>query len=213
MLNFRVVLATVVASATFALTACGGGGNSSGTANVRLVNATSTHSSLTLLFNGNTAVSGAALDTVSNYAGVDAGSPALQVNDTTTGSALTTLAPSVTKDAHYALIAYESGGTVRTTVIAEDTAAPSSGIASVRLFDAATDAGAVDVYVTDPNADITASRRASASVPRWHCRRAPSSRSRPAPIASASPAPATAPTCGSTCVGASSPTRRSPTSC
>jgi uncharacterized protein DUF4397 len=156
-LNFRVRLGTLVACAAFALAACGGGGGSSGSANVRLVNATSTHASLNLLSNGNTAVSGAAQDTVSSYAGVDAGSPTLQINDATSGSALATLAPSVSKDAHYVVIAYESSGALRTTVIAEDTAAPSAGTASLRLFDAATDAGAVDVYITDPSADLTAS--------------------------------------------------------
>ena len=157
MLNFRVRLATVVACAALALAACGGGGGSSGSANVRLVNATSTHSSLNLLSNGNTAVSGAAQDTVSNYASVDAGSPTLQVNDATSGSALTTLAPSVNKDGHYVVIAYESGGTLGTTIIAEDTTAPSAGTASLRLFDAATDAGAVDVYITDPSASLAGS--------------------------------------------------------
>ena len=44
---------------------------------------------------------------------------------------------------------------MRTTVIAEDTAAPAAGTASLRVFDAATDAGAIDVYVTDPAVDIT----------------------------------------------------------
>ena len=94
-------------------------------------------------------------DNVSVYAAVASGSPALQVNDSATGSALATLAPSVAGDAHYVVVAYESGGVLRTTVIAEDTAAPAAGTASLRVFDAATDAGAIDIYVTDPAADIT----------------------------------------------------------
>jgi Domain of unknown function (DUF4397) len=61
----------------------------------------------------------------------------------------------VAKDSHYVVIAYESGGALRTTVIAEDTAAPAAGTVSLRVFDAATDAGAIDVYVTDPATDIT----------------------------------------------------------
>ena len=59
------------------------------------------------------------------------------------------------RTAHFVVVAYESGGVVRTTVIAEDTAAPVAGTASLRVFDAATDAGAIDVYVTDPATDIT----------------------------------------------------------
>ena len=138
------------------LTACGGGGGgSSGNASVRVVNATVTHSSIDLLANGAAAASATAIDSVSGYVGVAAGSPALQVNDTATGSALATLAPSFGKDLHYVVVAYESGGALRTTVIAEDTAGPVAGTASLRVFDAATDAGAVDVYVTDPAVDIT----------------------------------------------------------
>ncbi|MBV9891939.1 MAG: DUF4397 domain-containing protein [Rhizobacter sp.] len=139
-----------------ALSACGGGGGgSSGNANVRLVNATSTRASLDLLANGANAVTSIPADSASNYAGVAAGSPTLQVNDTATGTALGTIAPSVGQGLHYALVAYESGGSLRTTVIQEDVAAPAAGTAAVRVIDAATDAGAVDVYVTDPATDIT----------------------------------------------------------
>ena len=155
-LDIRKWLATVALSAVAALTACGGGGGGSGdNASVRIVNATLTHASVDLLANGSVAVGATASDSVSGYAGVAAGSPALQVNDSTTGSALATLAPSVASGGHYVVIAYESGGALRTTVIAEDAAAPAAGTASLRVFDAATDAGAIDVYVTDPATDIT----------------------------------------------------------
>jgi hypothetical protein len=122
---------------------------------VRVVNATLTHASIDLLANGSLALSATASDSVSGYAGVASGSPALQVNDSATGSALATLAPSVAGSGHYVVIAYESGGVLRTTVIAEDAAAPVAGTASLRVFDAATDAGAIDVYITDPATDIT----------------------------------------------------------
>ena len=158
MLDIRKWLATVASCATVALTACGGGGgDSSDSTSVRVVNATLTHASIDLLANGSMAASGTAIDSVGGYASVAAGSPALQINDSTTGSALATLVPSVGKDSHFVVVAYESGGVVRTTVIAEDTAAPVAGTASLRVFDAATDAGAIDIYVTDPAADITTS--------------------------------------------------------
>jgi len=138
------------------LCACGGGGGgSSGNASVRLVNATSSHASLDLLANGATALTATAADNVSSYAGVAAGSPTLQVNDAATGTALGTIAPSVGQGAHYAVVAYESGGSLRTTVIAEDVAAPAAGSAELRVIDGATDAGAIDVYITDPAADIS----------------------------------------------------------
>lgn len=150
MLDIRKWLSTVASCAAFALTACGGGGDSSGSAGVRIVNATLTHASIDLLANGSSAVAATPIDNVSGYAGVASGSPALQVNDSASGSALATLAPSVAKDSHYVVVAYESGGVLRTTVVAEDVAAPVAGSVSLRVFDAAVDAGAIDVYVTDP---------------------------------------------------------------
>jgi hypothetical protein len=154
-LNIRIWLTGALACAALALTACGGGGDDSGNANVRLVNATLTHSSISLLANGAASVGATAIDSVSAYAGVPSGSPTLQVNDATSNSALATLSPSVGNDGHYVVIAYENGGAVRTTVIAEDIALPAAGTASLRVFDAATDAGALDVYVTDPATDIS----------------------------------------------------------
>ena len=152
MRNFRNWAAAGIVLATTMLTACGGGG-SSDSASVRLVNATVTHSSLSLLANAGTAASGVAVDTVSSYAGVDSGSPVLQVNDAATATVLATTAPSLAGGQHYTVLAFENNGTVRTTLIGEDAAAPSAGTASLRVFDAATDAGALDVYVVDPNAD------------------------------------------------------------
>ena len=155
MLKFRFSLGPVLALCAVLVTACGGNNNSSGNASVRLINATTTHSSLSLLANSAVVGSATAADSVSAYVGVASGSPALQVNDGVTSAALATLSPSLGNGAHYALVAYENGGVVRTTVIAEDVAAPAAGTASLRIFNAATDAGPIDVYVTDPAANIS----------------------------------------------------------
>jgi hypothetical protein len=147
--------AAVLACAVMTLSACGGGGGSSGTASVRLANATSTHASLDLLANGAAAVTATPTDTVSAYVGVVSGGPSLQVNDSATNTALGTIAPTLVNGAHYVVVAYDSGGTLHTTVIGEDVVAPAAGTSSLRIIDAASDAGAIDVYVTDPATDIT----------------------------------------------------------
>jgi Domain of unknown function (DUF4397) len=152
--KIRMWMGLTLAVAAAALVGCGGGGKSS-SVNVRVVNATLTHTSLSLLANSSTIGTATALDTVSGYSGITSGSPSLQVNDATTGTVLATTAPSLASDQHYVVIAYESGGTVRTAVIQEDTAAPSTGTAILRVLNAASDAGAVDVYVTDPATDIS----------------------------------------------------------
>ncbi len=154
MRNFRIRVGFIVAFAAAALVACGGGGSSS-SANVRLVNATLTHASLNLLANATSVVTATAVDTASAYVGVPTGSPALQINDATSGAVLATTAPTIASGQHFAVVAYESGGIVRTAVVAEDTVAPTTGTAELRVFDTATDSGAIDVYVTDPAVDIT----------------------------------------------------------
>lgn len=154
--KFRVWAGMALALAGAAtLVGCGGKGGSGDTANVRLVNATLTHASITLLANSTSVIAATPLDTASTYSGVSTGSPALQINDATSGTVLATTAPSLAGGQHYALVAYESGGTLRTAVIGEDTAAPASGTAVLRIFNTATDAGAIDVYVTDPSVDIS----------------------------------------------------------
>ena len=155
MQRIRIWVAVATGLAAALLAGCGGNGNSSSSASIRLVNATLTHPSIALLSNSNATVGATAADTASAYSSIDSGGPTLQVNDVTTGGALATTSPSLASNGHYALLAYENGGSVRTAVISEDTAAPSSTTAGLRVFNAATDAGAIDVYVTDPSADLS----------------------------------------------------------
>jgi hypothetical protein len=137
------------------LAACGGGGDSSSAGLVRLVNTTLNHASLDLAVGATVVVQGTAKDTASNYAGVGAGSPTLQVNDAGTATALTTIAPTISGSLHYAIIVYESNGIVRAAVLGEDNVAPAAGSAQVRILDVAPEAGALDVYVTAPGAALT----------------------------------------------------------
>jgi len=152
--RFRA-LAAVMAFATAALAGCGSSGSSDKNGSVRLVNATLTHASINLLENGDPIVTGTAKDTASDYVDVDSGSPSLQINDATTGAVLSVTAPTVAEGQKFALVAYESGGAVRTSVITEGTTVPPANTAIIRVFNAATDAGSIDVYITDPSVDIT----------------------------------------------------------
>ena len=77
------------------------------------------------------------------------------MNDATTNTVLAVATPTLGSGLNYAVVAYESGGSVRTTLIQENTAAPVSGTANLRIFNTATDAGAIDVYVTDPSTDLS----------------------------------------------------------
>jgi len=136
------------------LAGCGGNGDSDGEGSVRLINATRTHASLDLHQNSSLALSGTQVDTVSGYASVAVGSPTLQLYDAGGSTAVLTTSTTVTSGQHYALLAYETAGVLSTAVLTEDFAAPASGTGQIRIFDAAVETGALDVYITDPSTDL-----------------------------------------------------------
>lgn len=154
MTNFRWWQAIGLVTAALSLTACGGGGSSSN-ASVRLANATITHPSIDLFVNSASSVTATATDAISTYASPSSGSVTLQVNDAGAGTALATTVPSLTSGNHYTLLAYEVGGAVRTAVLNEDFPVPGNSAAQFRVFDAAVNAGRLDVYITDPAAPLT----------------------------------------------------------
>lgn len=146
MKNFRLwPLIGSVAVAT--LSACGSGGSSSN-ANLRVLNASLTHPSIDLLVNSAVAVSATTTDNVSAYTSPSSGSVVVQINDTGSSTSLVSNTYTLSGDSHYTVIAYESGGALKTFTIGEDVTAPAAGVATLRVFDAAFEAGKLDVYVT-----------------------------------------------------------------
>lgn len=148
MKKFRLWSLIGTAVAGVALAGCGGSGNSSSSTTLRLVNATLTHPSLDLLVNAAVVAPGTAADTVSAYVSPASGSITVQINDAGAATALVTNTPTLTGGNHYAAIAYESGGAVKTLIVGEDVVTPAAGVATVRVYDAAIEAGRLDVYVT-----------------------------------------------------------------
>jgi len=132
---------------------------------VRVANATLTHPSLDLLVNASIATSATTSDAVGAYTVVPSAGPTLQLNDAGATTALITLAPTMTGGDHYTLLAYESGGVVKTSLLNEDYAAPGAGAAQLRVFVAAVDAGKLDVYITDPATDLSTVSTPTASSP------------------------------------------------
>jgi hypothetical protein len=150
---------------SFVLAGCNGSSSSSGSASLRVANATLTHPSLDLLVNANIAASATASDTVSAYSSVPNAGPTLQLNDAGATTALITLAPTMTGGDHYTLLAYESGGVVKTSLLNEDYTTPGTGAAQLRVFVAAVDAGKLDVYITDPATDLSTVSTPTATSP------------------------------------------------
>ena len=130
------------------LSGCGGSGSDSSSTSVRVVNATLTHASLDLYVNAAVALSGTAKDAISSYVSPGSGSTTLQVTDNGSSTSLATVVPTLSSDAYYTLVAYESGTTVKTLVVDENATVPSAGVSTLRVYDAAIEAGKLDVYVT-----------------------------------------------------------------
>lgn len=145
------------AAMSFGLAGCGGSDDSnSGSASVRIANATLTHASIDLLANSATVSTATTTDTIGSYVGVGAGvNLPLQVNDSGNGTSLATTIKTLSGGNHYALVAYESSGAVKTALISEDYPVPTANTAQLRVYNAAPEAGNLNVYITDPSADIS----------------------------------------------------------
>lgn len=137
------------------LAGCGGSsGSDSGTGQVRVINATHSHASIDLLVASTKQTGPVAKGSASAYVGVAGGAQTVAVSDSGTVTALATVGPSISKDSYYTLVAYESNGVVKASWVGENDTAPTSGTANLRVLDLATDAGALDVYITTPTTDL-----------------------------------------------------------
>ncbi len=131
------------------LSACGGSkSSSSGSGNVRLLNATSGYASLDLAVDAAAVNTGLAFGAVGSYASANSNGAATVISSTGSTAALSSVSRSLAKDGHFTLVAYGSSGALKTFVLSEDVAAPVAGLASLQVVNLAPDAGAVDVYLT-----------------------------------------------------------------
>ena len=144
------------------LHACGG---ASDDGYVRLVNATTDYSSIGLYQSGDAVGAAVDADTVGAYAGV--GADTYEFDLLTAGSSSTAASTSqaVAKGDHFTLVAYVDAGTLKTATLTDDEDKPSSGVASLRIFNAAPSVAAgVDVYVTSTDcSSLTSADTATAT--------------------------------------------------
>ncbi len=128
------------------LHACGG---SSDDGYVRLVNASTDYSSISL-YESSTLLGGAVgADSVGSYSGVGADTYEFDLRTAGSSSTAASVSQAVAKGDHFTLVGYVDAGTLKTTMLTDDEDKPSSGYASLRIFNAAPAvAASVDVYVT-----------------------------------------------------------------
>lgn len=136
------------------LQACGGGSGSSSDGAVRLVNASESDGALDLYSSDTLLSSGVAANSAGSYVTLGATTYSLQVKRSGTSTTLNSTSRTVIGDTSHTLLAYRTADTLKTVFLTESEAAPSSGAAKLRVFNASDEAGTVDVYVTASSAAL-----------------------------------------------------------
>jgi len=131
-----------------ALSGCGGNNDDDGSGQVRLVNATSDYASLDLFASDVRVTSGVLQGAVGSYAGFSHGDIVFKLKRADSGITSLATTRTVSSGVNDSLIAYSTGGTLRTVYLADSEAAPTSGYAKLRVFNTSTEAGSVDMYMT-----------------------------------------------------------------
>jgi len=126
------------------------------------------YSSLDLyLDNGTTntlEISATTYGTLTAYKGVGNGSYTVEFTRNGVQSSLLSLNEKLTANTHKTYVAYGNSGKFGTLEIAEDQDVPDASYTKVELLNVAPDAGALDVYLTDPSVALTDSSPTFASV-------------------------------------------------
>ncbi|NQD38868.1 DUF4397 domain-containing protein [Permianibacter sp. IMCC34836] len=158
--------AMLLALASFSIVGCkledisgSDDGEDSSTASVRLVNLTSASDLQLTVDDGDTEstiATAVASGAASSYKTLDVTSYSIVASSA--GASLSTSSTSslsLTEDEEYSIVAFERGGLIKLWKLTDDTDEPSSGYAYFTVINAGSDAGSLDVYVVEPDTDIT----------------------------------------------------------
>jgi hypothetical protein len=154
LISRRAALVGTLGSLTLA--ACGGGGSGSGNGNaqVRAINLTTDLPSVDIYANDTKQFSAQVSDALSTYQGLEAKEYTLKVNKAGDGANILTGTYSLGKDQNYTAVVWGRETALRLSTLPEneDTSVIGTGNVRVRMFNATTDSGSVDVYFTSSTA-------------------------------------------------------------
>lgn len=146
------------------LQACGGGSNSGSDGAVRLVNASDGYGALDLYSSDTLLSSGVAADGAGNYVSLGAGTYTFKLKRNGSSTTVSSSERSVLESTPHTLVAYATGETLKTVFLTDNETAPSSGTAKLRVFNASSEAGTLDVYVTASDATLADSSATVSSL-------------------------------------------------
>jgi hypothetical protein len=151
-----LLLATLVA-------ACGGGTDRT-KAQVRLVNASGGYSALDLRVDDQLRQGGVAYGDTAGYTEVEPSKAGTQIMSAGSPTPLLSFTPSVGENRYYTVLAFGEAGTLRQTVLDDNTGEPPDNRALLRVVNAAANAGSLDVYLTATNDPIASAVAVSAGA-------------------------------------------------
>jgi len=137
-----------------ALTGCQFGSSDSDQAKWRLLNASQDYDSLDLYVSGTREEAAIAYGSVSKYDGFDADTYTIEVAANNAAGKLRSFSKELSKKSHTTFVGYGRKGSFSTLEIDEDQSEPSSDETKLLVLNTATDAGAVDVYLTGESTDL-----------------------------------------------------------
>jgi len=121
----------------------------------RVLNVSADYESLDLYIDDSLRIESVGYETASGYVKVDADAYTLEFTRADVTSTLLSVREDLDDDSHTTFIAYGPTGGFGTMRIDEELAEPDAGDAKVQVVNAATDAGNLDVYLTDPGVDLS----------------------------------------------------------
>ena len=127
---------------------CGGGGTDRTKTQLRLVNASAGYEQLDLRTDQVVRQGGVVYGESAAYATVDPNFDDLTVHATGSPTTLLSSRPSLARDKHYTLLAYGNAGALQQQLLDDEQGAPETGRTTLRVVNAAPDAGTLDVYLT-----------------------------------------------------------------
>lgn len=139
---------------------CGSSSSTTNTAQVRMMDASPVQQSINLLVDNTTLQTGIVSQGASAYATETAGSHTVQVEATSSTTALVTQSLTFNSGASYTLLAAEpsfGSSSLNLTLLTDDNSAPASGDLKLRIINASPDFGNLDAYVAAPGAGISGS--------------------------------------------------------
>jgi hypothetical protein len=151
----RALLAGLTSAVVLA--ACGGnGGSGGGNAQIRALNLTTDLPSVDIYADDTKQFSAQVTDALGSYIGLGSATYTLKVKRAGDGTQLLSGTYALSKDQHYTALVWGRETALRLSTLPEDedTSNIGSGNARIRIFNATTDTGSVDVFLTATGADL-----------------------------------------------------------